>query len=80
MTDERIETGALQIDDDWTGLFVRGDDALALMLILRKAYRSTGIFNNDELTRIAWLCATIDLDVDQQNIHTDREVQRIKTK
>lgn len=33
MTD-RIETGALQIGDDWTGLFIRGDDALYLSEIL----------------------------------------------
>jgi len=30
----RIETGALQIDNDWTGLFIRGDDALYLAGIL----------------------------------------------
>lgn len=78
MTDERIETGALQIDDDWTGLFIRGDDAFRLVQILKKAHRSEGIFNNDELTQITWLCAAIYIDVNHQN--RAREVQRIKTK
>ena len=72
----RIETGALQINDDWTGLFVRGNEALTLLQILKKAYRSTGIFNNDELTQITWLCATIDLDVNHHN--REREVQKIE--
>lgn len=28
---KRIETGALQINDDWKGLFIRGDDAIMLL-------------------------------------------------
>ena len=32
---KRIETGALQIDEDWPGLFIRGDDCLVLLQILR---------------------------------------------
>lgn len=31
----RIETGALQIGDDWPGLFVRGDDAFFLARMIR---------------------------------------------
>lgn len=27
----RVETGAVQIGDDWPGLFVRGDEAIILM-------------------------------------------------
>lgn len=26
---ERVETGALRINDDWPGVFIRGDNALA---------------------------------------------------
>jgi hypothetical protein len=32
----RVETGAVQFGDDWPGLFIRGDNALALMLNIRK--------------------------------------------
>lgn len=28
----RIETGAVQFGDDWPGLFIRGDNAMALLL------------------------------------------------
>ena len=28
---KRIETGALRINDDWKGLFIRGDDAIMLL-------------------------------------------------
>jgi hypothetical protein len=31
----RVETGAVQFGDDWPGLFIRGDNALALMLWIR---------------------------------------------
>jgi hypothetical protein len=31
----RVETGPVQFGDDWPGLFVRGDDALALAFYLR---------------------------------------------
>ena len=30
----RVETGALQINDDWPGLFVRGDDCAMLYTLL----------------------------------------------
>ena len=28
--DKRVETGALQIGDDWPGVFIRGDEALSM--------------------------------------------------
>jgi hypothetical protein len=31
----RVPTGALQFRDDWPGLFVRGDDAIGLMVSIR---------------------------------------------
>lgn len=31
---ERIETGGLQINDDWPGLFIRGDNALYLSMLI----------------------------------------------
>lgn len=37
----RIETGALQINDDWVGLFVRGDDCRILLEAIEKAYSQT---------------------------------------
>ncbi len=31
----RIPTGAMQFQDDWPGLFIRGDDAITLLSELR---------------------------------------------
>ena len=31
----RVETGPLQFGDDWPGLFIRGDDCLALAVSIR---------------------------------------------
>jgi len=40
--EERVETGALQINDDWPGLFIRGDDCTALLAILEGAVMEYG--------------------------------------
>lgn len=40
---KRIETGAIKFNDDWTGLFVRGDDCIQLKMIFEK------IVNDEEL-------------------------------
>jgi hypothetical protein len=40
--EDRVETGALQFNDDWPGLFVRGDDCIYLSMLLHK------IINNEE--------------------------------
>jgi hypothetical protein len=36
---KRVETGALKINDDWTGVFIRGDHALMLYLPVVKKLR-----------------------------------------
>jgi hypothetical protein len=38
--DERVETGPVQFGDDWPGLFIRGDDCLALFFYLSKVEAS----------------------------------------
>lgn len=35
-SEERVETCAVQFNDDWPGLFVRGDDCLVLVCILEE--------------------------------------------
>ena len=32
----RVETGSVQFGDDWPGLFIRGDEAFHLMLLIRE--------------------------------------------
>ncbi|MDZ7361364.1 MAG: hypothetical protein ONB46_11645 [candidate division KSB1 bacterium] len=39
---DRIETGAIQFNDDWPGLFIRGDDAFALMRELKQLSKRIG--------------------------------------
>ena len=74
---ERVETGALQIDDDWTGLFIRGDDTFMLRFILWKAYRGEKLTAPEK-----WFCVdrVADIDFDVNHSSEDREVQRIKTR
>ena len=35
--DDRVETGPLQIGDDWPGVFIRGDNAFYYAMNLRNA-------------------------------------------
>lgn len=37
---DRVETGPLQIGDDWPGYFIRGDNAMALSLIIEDVLNS----------------------------------------
>ena len=32
---DRVETGPIRIGNDWTGVFIRGDDALPMAMYLR---------------------------------------------
>lgn len=32
---QRVETGAIQFGGDWPGLFMRGDDCISLLLMLK---------------------------------------------
>ena len=37
---ERVETGALQINEEWPGIFVRGDDCILLASLITMAHDS----------------------------------------
>jgi hypothetical protein len=39
----RIETGGLQINDNWKGLFIRGDDCIYLVTILKKVNKAESL-------------------------------------
>ena len=43
--DHRVETGALQINDDWPGLFVRGDDCLGFKFLLEDMLKTANMFD-----------------------------------
>jgi hypothetical protein len=44
----RIRTGAIQFNDDWPGLFIRGDEAFALMLELKQMLKALEEEGNQE--------------------------------
>lgn len=57
---DRIETGALQINNDWPGLFIRGDDALylatcidGLLEVLSEEDKQKALFFLSSLTGIS---------------------------
>jgi hypothetical protein len=50
----RVETGPLQINDDWTGCFIRGDNALGYAIALNTILEAlTEDQKNDLIFRIA---------------------------
>ena len=75
---DRIETGALQIDDDWTGLFIRGDDALYLSDVFETIYKG-GRLQDFEKATLYNLHLTIKYDV-THTIEERYHVQKIERK
>lgn len=63
----RIPTGAIQFQDDWPGLFVRGDDALALLSAIRELAARVGDHADPvvagALDRLQRIAAVIEQDV-----------------
>lgn len=71
--DERIETGALQVDNDWTGLFISEDDTLVLLDVLRPGILTVhGKVLSEQLIKAIYN--------DVPHSAPNRKVQRIKTK
>jgi hypothetical protein len=58
----RIETGAYQFGDDWTGLFIRGDDCIWLYEIIHKI-RSQEELNIFDLNFLSMLSQEINNNV-----------------
>lgn len=61
----RVSTGAVQFNDDWPGLFIRGDEAFALMLELKQILQTLG--ENDESGYSAYVIKKI-IDVIEQDV------------
>jgi hypothetical protein len=38
----RTETGKMQFEDDWPGVFIRGDDALGYAAVIRRLFAVPG--------------------------------------
>lgn len=47
----RVETGPVRLGDDWTGLFIRGDDCFAWAMDLRAGCIPQGLIEVMEATR-----------------------------
>jgi hypothetical protein len=47
---ERVETGAVKFDNDWPGLFIRGDDCLSLKIIIERIIQIPHLDSYDYLT------------------------------
>jgi hypothetical protein len=63
----RVETGAVQFGEDWPGLFIRGDEANAIMFSIRHLQERIAIPNNPldrrDLSRLTRLADMIEQDV-----------------
>jgi len=61
--DDRIETGAVQFNDDWPGLFIRGDEALYLAGLIRGKFNRAVDRNSFTWMRLKYLANIIMEDV-----------------
>lgn len=71
---DRVETGPVQFGNDWPGLFIRGDDCLALALELDAVLEAIGRANlagvgNPDFFRLQ--CAVVNLKDLRQTIMED---------
>ena len=48
----RVETGVIQFDGDWAGIFIRGDSALALAFQLKAAARLSELLESCNAHRL----------------------------
>jgi hypothetical protein len=39
---QRVQTGKMQFEDDWPGVFIRGDDALGYAAVIRRLFAVSG--------------------------------------
>jgi hypothetical protein len=64
---DRVETGAVQFGTDWPGLFIRGDNAHSLKMIIRKLNTQLADHPNPEvgdlLEQLLWYAEIIEQDV-----------------
>jgi len=54
----RVETGALQFEGDWPGLFIRGDDAMGILTAVREL---EGLLPHVELAKLMKLAPLVEL-------------------
>ena len=61
-TVHRVETGALQVNDDWAGLFIRGDDCFILRnLLLEYRYKNNYPRNSKHILALKLLSELADV-------------------
>lgn len=66
----RVETGPLQIDDDWPGVFIRGDQSLNFANTLRKILQVLPT-DRDNFKTIVFRSATENLIELLESCHVD---------
>jgi hypothetical protein len=49
--DGRVETGAVQFEDDWPGIFIRGEDAMVYYIHLGLALQGKGNTTTEVVVR-----------------------------
>jgi len=57
----RIETGVLQINDDWPGIFIRGDDSLKYRFMFEHIKKETERLHYEDINLLTFI-EKIDLD------------------
>jgi hypothetical protein len=63
----RVETGAVQFGEDWPGLFIRGDEAIAIVFSIRhlkeRVAGNDDILDHWDLVRLTRIGDMIERDV-----------------
>ena len=55
LLNNRVETGSLQINDDWPGLFIRGDNCIFFKMMIKEAINILKSHKSEEIVVVAAL-------------------------
>ena len=50
-TDTRAETGSMKFGDDWTGIFIRGDNAAYFSMLLTEFLKNPKLLESDIISK-----------------------------
>lgn len=75
----RAESGPVKFKNDWTGVFIRGDNALAYVLYLQKLLDEVSQ-NSDDIIAVSYLQGLINLLSSCEEFSSEnKNIQLLKT-
>ena len=72
----RPETGPMQFGEDWPGVFIRGDNAMAYALNLRQIADDVGAYRPEDIAYILKEVYDVLMSCIEHPLHPDKQVMK----